>query len=419
MSFQAKLPVISFFSLTNVVEKAIIAVNTGKSFCRLGYRTLLIDLDFDIPIIFSTLESADKFRTQEMILTTNDWMTNSDLEIDDIISQLLSIPVGPDETLLLTISPCGVSISQIQKWQALSEKEISKIFRRMTKLFRIIKKKQMFDIVILNLPNSLPKASFPIMNSSFCFAITDHDIVSNSLLRVNLDAVTGFHPLLKISGVVVDKFSFEYPEKDQEEIAKIEDILLLPVLTTLPSIRSEKYIAAETLIDWTPNERPAVRDLFDKLARAMEKFAEKPRVIRRKEKVRLYSLFIVSKSGLPLFSHYFLPQHEVNEVLASAGLSSLITSVSAMIGEIIDKQDKTKLIELQKVKLIIEDWRDYKFILLSSTYEETFRESIKMFARTFMNKYPEEIKKFADLSISPTFEGTDELLKKFFTITGN
>ena len=74
-----------------------------------------------------------------------------------------------------------------------------------------------------------------------------------------------------------------------------------------------------------------------------------------------------------------------------------------MIGEIIDKQDKTKLIEMQKVKLIIEDWRDYKFILLSSSYEEKFRENLKMFARTFMNKYPEEIKKFAELSISPTF----------------
>ena len=418
MSFQAKLPIISFFSLTNVVEKAIIVVNSAKSFCRLGYRTMLIDLDFDTPIIFSTLESSGNLDSQERILTSNDWMITSDVEIEEVIPQLLKIQVGSEETPDLTISPCGVSISQIQQWQALSEKEISKIFRRMTKLFRGIKKKQDFDIILLNLPNSLPRASFPIMNSNFCFAITDHDLVSNSLLRINLDAIIGLHPLLKISGVVVDKFSFEYPEKDQEEITKIEDILLLPVLSTLPSIRSEKYITAGTLIDWTPHERPTVQDLFDKLARAIENFAEKPRVIKKKEKVRLYSVFVVSKSGLPLFTHYFLPQHEVNEVLASAGLSSLITSVSSMIGEIIDRQDKTKLIELQKVKLIIEDWRDFKFILLSSSYEETFRESLKMFARTFMNKYPEEIKKFAELSISPTFEGTNELLKKHFALHG-
>ncbi|MFW9905781.1 MAG: hypothetical protein ACFFFH_15720 [Candidatus Thorarchaeota archaeon] len=416
MSFQAKLPIISFFSLTNVVEKAIIVVNTAKSFCRLGYRTMLIDLDFDTPIIFSTLENSGNLDSQERILTSNDWMITSEVEIIEVIPQLLKTQIGSEETPKLTISPCGVSISQIQQWQTLSEKEISKIFRRMTKLFREIKKKQDFDIILLNLPNSLPRASFPIMNSSFCFAITDHDLVSNSLLRINLDAIIGIHPLLKISGVVVDKFSFEYPEKDQEEITKIEDILLLPVLSTLPSIRSEKYITAGTLIDWTPHERPLVQDLFDKLARAIEKFAEKPRVIKKKEKVRLYSIFIVSKSGLPLFTHYFLPQHEVNEVLASAGLSSLITSVSSMIGEIIDRQDKTKLIELQKVKLIIEDWRDFKFILLSSSYEETFREDLKMFARTFMNKYPEEIKKFTELSISPKFEGANELLEKHFTL---
>jgi cellulose biosynthesis protein BcsQ len=417
MSFQAKLPVISFFSLTNIVEKPIIAVNIAKSFCRFGYRTLIIDLDFDTPIIFTTLKSSGKLDFNE-ILTTNDWMVNSDLEIEDVIPRLLTIQVGNDETPDLIISPCGVSISQIQQWQALSEKERSRIFRRMNKLFRGIKKKQSFDIIVLNLPNSLLHASFPIMNSSFCFVITDHDLVSNSLLRINLDAIIGIHPLLKITGVIIDKFIFEYPEKDQEEITKIEDILLIPVLATLPSIRSEKYITAGTLIDWTPHERPKVQDLFDKLTRAIEKFAETPRVIKRKEKVRLYSVFVVSKSGLPLFTHYFLPQHEVNEVLASAGLSSLITSVSSMIGEIIDRQDKTKLIELQKVKLIIEDWRDFKFILLSSSYEETFRESLKMFARTFMNKYPEEIKKFAELSISPTFEGANELLKKHFTLPG-
>ena len=247
MSFQSKLPVISFFSLTNIVEKTIIAANTAKSFCRAGYRTLLVDLDFDIPLLVETLKSSGLLEGKSF-LSTNEWMLNSDIAIDEILSQLLVLSVGSDDTPTLTVSPCGETIIQIQQWQALGEKEISKLFRRISRLLRAIKKNDSFDIIVLNLPNNLPKASFPIMTSSFCFAITDHDLVSNSLLRANIDAVIGIHPLLKLSGVVVDKFSFEYPEKDKEEIEKIEDILLLPVITTLPSIRSEKYITEGTLI---------------------------------------------------------------------------------------------------------------------------------------------------------------------------
>ena len=252
------------------------------------------------------------------------------------------------------------------------------------------------------------------MNSSFCFTITDHDIISNSLLAANINAIVGAHPLLKFNGVIVDKFLFEYPEKDQEEIQKIEEITTLPVLTTLPSIRSEKYIVPGTLINWTVHEKASIQNLFDKLIQNLEKFAENPRTIKKKKKPLLYSLFIVSKAGLPLFTHYFLPQSEMNELLASAGLSSLITSVSAMVGEIIDRQDETKLIEMKKVKMIIEDWRNYKIILLTSLYEEHLRESIKKFGRAFMNKYASEIEKFETISLAPQFSNTKEFVSKYF-----
>ncbi len=413
MSLQAKLPVISFFSLTSIVEKAIIAVNTAKSFSRSGYRVLLIDLDFDIPIIFETLKYSSKWDNTSNNITTNEWILNPDQDISETIPNLIKVEISEDVPPI-TISPCGNSIQQIRKWQAMGNKEIAKLFRRLTKIFRIIKKEKLFDIIVLNLPNNMIRASFPIMNSSFCFAITDHDFVSNSLLAANIEAVVGTHPLLKFSGVIIDKFLFEYPEKDQEEIGKVEDTISLPVLTTLPSIRSEKYISSGTLINWISKEKTSTQDLFDKLSQSIEQFAEKPRTVKKREKRRLYSLFIVSKAGLPLFTHYFLPQSEANEILASAGLSSLITSVSAMIGEIIDRQDEAKLIELKKVKMIIEDWRNYKFILLVSAYEEYLRESLKKFGRSFMNKFPEQIKQFEDISMVPKFDNVEEILAKYF-----
>jgi hypothetical protein len=128
----------------------------------------------------------------------------------------------------------------------------------------------------------------------------------------------------------------------------------------------------------------------------------------------LYSLFVISHSGLPALTHYFLPQSDTNEILASAGLSSLISGVSAMIGEIVNKEGQTKLIELQKVKLVIEDLREFKLILLVSEYEESQRDALKRFGRAFMHKYQKEIKQFLDLSIAPNLADIESLLQKYF-----
>ncbi|MHA2109851.1 MAG: hypothetical protein ACXAC6_09175 [Candidatus Hodarchaeales archaeon] len=412
MSIQAKLPVVSFFSLTNIVEKTIIITNTAKSYCRQGYRTLLIDLDFTVPLIYTTLQTSKMLKFD--CITTNDWLLDSDFDLEEVITQLQEIKVTDEDLPELVISPCGSSNTEIRKWQAFSDKEISKYFRRLNKLVRIIKKSQTFDMILLNLPNNLRSASFPIISSSFCFAITDHDVVSNTLLRANLDAIIGIHPLLKMSGVIVDKFKFEYPEKDEEERFKLEEILQIPILSTLPSLRSEKYVAQETLIDWSTHSQPSTENLFEKLTSEIDKFRENPRVVKKKSKIRLYSLFVISHSGLPALTHYFLPQSDTNEILASAGLSSLISGVSAMIGEIVNKEGQTKLIELQKVKLVIEDLREFKLILLVSEYEESQRDALKRFGRAFMHKYQKEIKQFLDLSIAPNLADIESLLQKYF-----
>ncbi len=413
MSFQAKLPVVSFFSLTNIIEKSLIASNIAKSFCRRGYRVFLIDIDFDVPLIYITLLSSGKEMASTNI-TTNEWLLDSEFSLNEVIPRVYSLPVDDKGSPPLLISPCSNSNTAIQQWQSFSEKEISKLLRRLNKLLRILKSEKTLDIIILNLPNTLSRASFPIISSSFCFAITDHDLVSNSLLNTNIEAIAGVHPLLKFSGVIVDKFLYEYPEKDKQEIEKLEDILSLPVLTTLPSIRSEKYLTPEILINWTTYDQPATKNLFDKLAQEIEHFAENPRVVQKKAKTRLYSLFAISNSGLPLLTHYFLPQQETDDILASAGLSSLISGVTSMISEIIDKQDQTKLIELKKVILIIEEIRDFKFILLVSKYNEKYREILRAFGRALLNNYKEEIDKFLNISMAPTFTDIDAFIDQYF-----
>ncbi len=413
MSTPIKLPVYSFFSLTNIVEKTIIVSNIAKSFSRKGYRTLLIDLDFDVPMIYTTLQSSSKL-SSEKNLFTNEWLLDSDFNLSEVISQLQMLPVDETGSPKLLISPCSNSNVAIQQWQTKKEKEINKLFRRLNKFIRQLKTEKSLDVVIINLPNSLSRASFPIMSSSFSYAITDHDLVSNSLLKANLEAIAGIHPLLKFSGVIVDKFAYEYPEKDREEIEKLEDILEIPVLTTLPSLRTEKYLAPETLINWTTYDQPATQSLFTKLVQDLEKFAENPRKVRKKSKSRIYSLFAVSDSGLPLLTRYFLPQEETDDILASAGLSSLISGVTSMISEIVDKRDQTKLIELKKVILIIEEMRGFKFILLVSKYDEKYRETLRAFGRGLLNKYQDEIHEFLTISKAPSFKDVDAFLTQYF-----
>ncbi|MHA2101105.1 MAG: hypothetical protein ACW99A_20750, partial [Candidatus Kariarchaeaceae archaeon] len=81
---------------------------------------------------------------------------------------------------------------------------------------------------------------------------------------------------------------------------------------------------------------------------------------------------------------------------------------------IVDKEGQTKLIELQKVKLVIEDLREFKLILLVSEYEESQRDTLKRFGRAFMHKYQKEIKQFLDLSIAPNLADIESLLQKYF-----
>jgi hypothetical protein len=80
----------------------------------------------------------------------------------------------------------------------------------------------------------------------------------------------------------------------------------------------------------------------------------------------------------------------------------------------VDKEGQTKLIELQKVKLVIEDLREFKLILLVSEYEESQRDTLKRFGRAFMHKYQKEIKQFLDLSIAPNLADIESLLQKYF-----
>lgn len=415
MSSRRKIPIISFISLLNSIEKVIISLNVAKGFCNQGYATLFIDLDFDSPIIATSLRSNGILaRTEDDYISSNEWIFNPDIEFSEILKRSYKVSSGNDENPELSLTYASLLLENIRNWQSMNNVDIEKSFKRVNKFVRFIRKENKFDMVILNLPNNIDKSAIPIINSTNCFAITGHDKVTNSLLKVYHEAMNSIHPLLKISGIIVDSFRFEYPDKDSEEASKLEDASQLPVVAMLPAVRSRQYIDEEVIINWDRIDPPAVRNLSSKLCTQIENFIENPRTVKKKSKIRIYSLFVLSRSGLPIFTNDFLPRQEIDDVLTSAGLTSLISGVALMIGEIVNKQGSAKLIELQKVKLIIEEWHENRFIILSSAYDESLRENLKLFARKFSNKYKAEIDELVNLGGTSEFEGIGLLINNHF-----
>ena len=78
--------IFSISSIHLIIEKSFLLSSLAQGFSLLGYRSLIIDLDFNSPHIIQTLESSD-FDTDNF-LTSNQFLIN-DQEIlpDDFLTK--------------------------------------------------------------------------------------------------------------------------------------------------------------------------------------------------------------------------------------------------------------------------------------------------------------------------------------------
>ncbi|MHA1968263.1 MAG: hypothetical protein ACW964_10720 [Candidatus Hodarchaeales archaeon] len=71
-----------------------------------------------------------------------------------------------------------------------------------------------------------------------------------------------------------------------------------------------------------------------------------------------------------------------------------------MISEIISQRECTKLIEMKNTKLIIEQWKDVKAILLANLCDEQTRRRLKSLVLHFVQRYSDELKSWnGDVSV--------------------
>jgi len=407
-----KCNVMSVTSLGMPWERCLFLIALAQGFSRQGYRLLLVDIDFEVPLIATSLVNAGV--DLESTISTNDWYSaEENMNIDDFLQGLPT--VSPESLFPISVLPSSPDAKKLKTIQEMTPKQARKAFRRMTRLFKELQKEELFDIILLNVPYMTPHAVNGLMTADFNFVMVDHNTFAFNLLDQYISSLVGIYPMLNIAGLILHRFQFSPdPEQDAVTAARVEEKIRYPVVTKLPSIQDRILTRLDEQlwsISLTDNR---LREFFENLANNLVSFMREPRRVEKKAKTLYYRLFIVHQSGIPLYNYTFKTAldgtSDGKTVLASAGLTSIISGTETIISEIIQQRDSAKLIEMRNMKLIIEQWKGVKAILMTNIYSDTTRRKLKGFIRHFVQKHGNELSRFLG-DISP-FEDTNKLIEE-------
>lgn len=390
--------ILSFSSLGMPWERALMVIALAQSFSRQGYRVLVIDLDFEVPLIATTLIESG-FDLSKSI-STNDWYTtDKSLSTDELIQQLPSI--SPHPLFPVSVMPSSSDAKKLRLTQDMDNKSIRRALRKMSSFYKELQKEELFDIILVNVPYMTPHAINGMMTADFNFVIVDHETFSLNLIQRYIDAVVGIYPNLNIAGLILHRFKFSLPENDVVTTALIEEKLRFPVVAKLPSLRDELFTTLDKQL-WSFQDQH-LQDLFESIVFNLAAFIQSPRRFKKKTKLVYYQLYIVDTSGMQLFRYDFkktADNWDEKGILASMGLSSIISGTETMISEIINQRESTKLIEMKNTKLIIEQWKNVKAILIANLCDEQTRRRLKSLVLHFVQRYSEELKSWnGDISV--------------------
>jgi cellulose biosynthesis protein BcsQ len=402
--------VISFSSLGMPWERVIFIIALAQSFSRQGYRVLIVDLDFEVPLFATSL--VEYGIDLSNVLHSNDWYTGESDSSTEEMLQKVSV-VTPHPLFPISIIPSSTDTGKLRKTQSMDRKAIRQAFSRISKFFRELKEEELFDIILVNTPYMNPHAINGMMTADFNFVIVDHDKFSFNLLEQYIDTMVGVYPELNVTGLILHRFQFSpAPENDVVTIALIEEQLRYPVIAKLPSLRDKLFSKLDTELWKFQNQQ--LQEFFETIVFNLMGFVQSPRRFKKKTKVVYYQLSIIRSGGIQLYRHTFKTTakdlEEEEGILASAGLSSIITGTEIMISEIVRQQESAKLIEMKNVKLIIEQWKDVKIILIANLYDEQTRRRLKALVLHFVQLYAKELKNFrGDIK---AFEGAKSLVEE-------
>ncbi|MFX0126453.1 MAG: hypothetical protein ACFFAE_22740, partial [Candidatus Hodarchaeota archaeon] len=345
-------------------------------------------------------------------LFSNDWYNSEQASsTEEILQHLVNVDSNP--LFPISIMPSSPDSRKIKASQKMNTKLTKKALRKMTRFFKELQNEEMFDIILVNVPYLTPHTINGMMVADYNFVLLDHDRFSFNLFEQYVTSLVGIYPTLNIAGLILHRFQFSpAPENDAVTISLIEDQLRYPVILKLPSLRDQVFTEPINQL-WLSHDQK-LQDFFESVALSFLIFAQSPRrVEKKKTKLVYYQLYIVHHSGIPLLRYTFKKDKETkDEILASAGLTSILIGTETMISELVNRQETTKLIEMHGVKIIIEQWKNVKVILLTNLYEESTRRRIKALTRHFVQRYSNELAKFLG-NIQP-FEDAYSLVEEHF-----
>jgi len=268
-----KCHVLSFSSVGMSWERSLFVIALAQSFSNQGYRVLVVDLDFEVPIIAASLADAGVDLSTTMY--TNDWFTAEEkLTTDELMQQLATVPVNP--IFPVSVIPGSPDAKKLKLTQEMDKKATRRALRRMTKFFKEVKKEELFDIILLNVPYMTPHAINGMMAADYNFVIVDHDGFSFSMLERYIDAMVGIYPMLNIAGIILHRFQYSpAPGNDAVIAALIEEQLKFPVIAKLPSIRDKLIPRLEKQV-WSI-QNLQVQEFFESTALDLSSFALSPR----------------------------------------------------------------------------------------------------------------------------------------------
>ena len=393
-----KCHILSFSSLGMPWERTLMIIALAQSFSRQGYRVLVIDLDFEIPLIAATLAESG-FDLTKTIYTNDYFMTEESISIDELLQHLPSI--SPHPLFPISVMPSSPDAKKLRLTQNMDNKSIRFAHRKMSSFYKELQKEELFDIILVNLPYMTPHAINGMMTTDYNFVIVDHETFSLNFIHSYIDTLVGIYPNLNIAGLILHRFKFSLPENDVVTTALIEEKLRIPVVAKLPSLRDQLFTTLDKKL-WSFQDQ-YLKDLFESIVFNLAAFMQSPRRFKKKPKLIYYQLYIVDNSGVQLFRYDFkkaADDWDDEGIIASMGLSSIITGTESMISEIINQRECAKLIEMKNTKLIIEQWKNVKAILMANLSDEQSRRKLKSLLMHFVQRYSEKLKLWdGDMSV--------------------
>jgi cellulose biosynthesis protein BcsQ len=398
-------PIITLFSSMAQQECILLSLGLARAFTLSGFKTILIDWNFNFPMLSFLIEQSG-FPIEEPNLSN--YYTNPDLSLNpnDLIELCIKIPLS--ENLNLLFFPTSTEPAMIRTIEKTEDKIIRKNNRRITKTIRKLQEENQFDVMIINSQNIINRDTInSLLMSTANFCITQHDQINLNMTSKIIDNLIRINPLLRVHGLILNNYhNLPTPIGNRQKIAKLEHKIEIPIIGGL--INLTNFIQSSPMAEILKKDEWELDEYMNEFSSVVIDSAVNPRQVESEIPLILHSLFVLDKSGLPLYTYSFPDSRLTEETLASAGLTAVVSGLAQLVSELVRRRQITNLIDLSGVKVFVEEDKKIRVMLLASKFDEEIPLRLKSFLTKFLEKYHEKIKNWMGKQLE--FEGIDELI---------